>query len=422
MSLIAKTRKNEFLRNILTLMGGTSLAQVIPIALQPLLRRLYDPEVFGVYALYLTYIGIVVVISSLKWEMAIVIQKEDRKAINIAALALLTSFIINTALVIIGFIFFEPLSTLLKFPEGSGWWMLLVPVSAWLLSSYQVLNYWLVRKKAFFIISTNKIVRRTFEGSVQSGFGITAYGPGMMFGDILGNIANVIAGMYQSIRKGFSFGVVSLKQMRTVAEEQLDFPKYQAVPALLTTISISMPVIIVTKFFGIVETSYFDLSRMVLLVPSTLIATAVSQVLFQNVSERINQGKPILVLILRITLILVLIAALVILIMYLAGPYLFGLVFDQSYRISGEYARILSIAFMFQFIGAPISITLTALKKLKVQGLWQAAYFLTMIVLLFSNYEHVNHFYLVFTFVNIVAYSIYWMLAAYQARMHDKRL
>jgi hypothetical protein len=77
---------------------------------------------------------------------------------------------------------------------------------------------------------------------------------------------------------------------------------------------------------------------------------------------------------------------------------------------------------MFQFIGAPISITLTALKKLKVQGLWQAGYFLVMIVLLFSNYNTVNHFYWTFTLVNIIAYTVYWSLTVYQARRHDRLL
>jgi len=257
-----KIRQNEFLRNILTLMGGTSIAQLIPIALQPLLRRLFEPEVFGIYSLYLTYVAVLVVISSLKWEMAIVIQKEDNKAINITGLALLTSFILNSLVLLIGLVFYEPLVRLLKFPEGAGWWMLLVPVSAWLVSSYQVMNYWLVRNKAFFIISTNKIVRRASEGMVQSGFGLIKFGPGMMIGDIVGNLANVIAGLAQSIRKGLSFKSMRFPLMRQVAIEQIEFPKYQALPALLTTFSISLPVIIVNKYFGALALSHFDLSPM----------------------------------------------------------------------------------------------------------------------------------------------------------------
>ncbi|MEN8224599.1 MAG: lipopolysaccharide biosynthesis protein [Bacteroidota bacterium] len=417
-----KLRQNELLRNILALMGGTSLAQVIPIALQPLLRRLYEPEVFGVYSLYLSYIAIVVVISSLKYEMSIVIQKEDRKAINIAALAMLSSFVVNTLLLIFGVIFYDQLTGYLKFPEGSGWWMLFIPVSAWLLSSYQVLNYWLVRKKAFFIISTNKIARRSAEGFVHTGFGFIKYGPGMLIGDIIGNVANVIAGIYQSIKNGLQIEQISFRQMADVAKEQSEFPKYQALPALLTTISISLPVIIVTKYFGVLETSFFDLSRMVLLVPSTLIAAAVSQVLFQNISERIQNRRPISGLLFKVSGMLGGIAILVVIVMLLAGPFLFDLVFNESYRISGEYAKILSVAFMFPFIVSPISMTLTALKKLKTLAAWQVGYFAIMLALLFTGFEEVEDFYLLFTIVNIFAYSVYWILAIIHALQHDKHL
>ncbi|HSG68320.1 MAG TPA: oligosaccharide flippase family protein, partial [Bacteroidales bacterium] len=215
-----KPWKNELLRNILALMGGTSLAQIIPIALQPLLRRLYDPEVFGVYSLYLSYIAIVVVISSLRYELSIVIQKDDKKAMNLVSLAMLISFILNTILLIFGLIFLDSLAAYLKFPEEKASWLLLVPVSAWLLSSYQVMNYWLLRKKAFLAISGNKIARRSFEGAVQSGFGINNYAPGMMLGDIIGNVVNVLAGVYQSIRKGFSIKWISLSAMKEVAKEQ----------------------------------------------------------------------------------------------------------------------------------------------------------------------------------------------------------
>lgn len=36
--------KSEFGKNILTLMTGTTLAQAIPIAISPILTRIYAPE------------------------------------------------------------------------------------------------------------------------------------------------------------------------------------------------------------------------------------------------------------------------------------------------------------------------------------------------------------------------------------------
>ena len=44
--------KSEFSRNVLTLMTGTTIAQAIPIAISPILTRIYTPENFGVFAQY----------------------------------------------------------------------------------------------------------------------------------------------------------------------------------------------------------------------------------------------------------------------------------------------------------------------------------------------------------------------------------
>ena len=243
-----------------------------------------------------------------------------------------------------------------------------------------------------------------------------------MIGDIVGNVANIIAGLFQSLRKGLSFKMIKRKEMVIVAREQLDFPKYQALPALLTTISISLPVIIVTKHFGLLETSYFDLTRMVLLVPSALVAGAVSQVLFQNISERINRKEQLSGLVLKTSAMLFLIALCVIVIMLIAGPYLFGLVFDEQYIISGQYAKVLSVAFMIQFIAAPVSISLTALKKLKVIAVWQVLYFLLLVSLLYIDFNSVKIFFLAFMMINLVAYSIYWILTFTYVRKYDREI
>jgi len=48
--------KSEFAKNVLTLMTGTTIAQAIPIAISPILTRIYTPEDFGVFALNILFI------------------------------------------------------------------------------------------------------------------------------------------------------------------------------------------------------------------------------------------------------------------------------------------------------------------------------------------------------------------------------
>ena len=77
--------KSEFSRNILTLMTGTIIAQAIPIAISPILTRIYRPEDFGLYAIFVAIITILGSVASGRYELAIMLPKKDEDAINIFA-------------------------------------------------------------------------------------------------------------------------------------------------------------------------------------------------------------------------------------------------------------------------------------------------------------------------------------------------
>jgi len=64
--------KSDFKKNVLTLMAGTTIAQAIPIAISPILTRLYTPEEFGLFALFLAIVSIFGVVATMRYEMAIV--------------------------------------------------------------------------------------------------------------------------------------------------------------------------------------------------------------------------------------------------------------------------------------------------------------------------------------------------------------
>ena len=81
--------KSEFSRNVLTLMTGTTIAQAIPITISPILTRIYTPEDFGVFALFVAIVGFIAVIASGRYEQAIMLPKYDKYAINIFTLSLI---------------------------------------------------------------------------------------------------------------------------------------------------------------------------------------------------------------------------------------------------------------------------------------------------------------------------------------------
>ena len=114
--------KSEFSQNVLTLMTGSTLSQAIPIAISPILTRIYTPEDFGLYAVYIAIITILGTIVSGRYELAIMLPKKDEDAINIFALGLVITIcltVITTILVItfndyIMFVLWMPILFFLK--------------------------------------------------------------------------------------------------------------------------------------------------------------------------------------------------------------------------------------------------------------------------------------------------------------------
>jgi O-antigen/teichoic acid export membrane protein len=86
--------KSEFSRNVLTLMTGMMIAQAIPIAISPILTRIYTPEDFGLLALFLAIFSILSIIATGRYELAIMSPESDDEAKDIVFLSILVALFV----------------------------------------------------------------------------------------------------------------------------------------------------------------------------------------------------------------------------------------------------------------------------------------------------------------------------------------
>ena len=94
--------KSEYSQNVLILMMGTTLSQAIPVVITPILTRIYTPEDFGIYAIFVAIITILGSIVSGRYELAILLPERDDDAINIFALGLLIiTFMVMITVIIV---------------------------------------------------------------------------------------------------------------------------------------------------------------------------------------------------------------------------------------------------------------------------------------------------------------------------------
>ena len=418
---IRKVLNNRILKNVTLLVSGTAVAQVILMLFQLVLRRLYSPEVFGAFSVYMSIVGILVILSTMRYELAVVLPKDDRKASGLVAGGILISLLINLLVLIVTIIFKTYIIKWLDFPEKYGYWLYFVPLSTFLFSTYQFFNYWLTRNSAFKAISINKVFRRLSEGIVQSGFGVLKSASGLFVGDIIGNTTNIASGLYQAKRKGFTFRNLSWRKIKASLKRYSSFPKYQTIPAVLNTASMLLPVFFINKFYSSDTAGYFDLSRQMLIVPISFITASLSQVLLKELSDKVKSNAKLSPSILKTAMYLTIGILPFMIVIMIWGEWIFSFFFSDIWSLSGKYSAILAPAFAVQFIVSPLSISFTVLEKLKVLAVWQICYFGAVLSLIWIKFLPITHFLAIYTGINILAYSIYFILIINCTRKYDKR-
>lgn len=382
--------RSELFRNTSLLISGTTLSQLIPILLQPLLRRSLSIEMFGAYSVYISIIGILVIICSFKYDVPIVLSSNDKEASNIFFLSVLINLCFNIVLFIFIAAFKSGIAEFINLNNSYSNYLLFVPLGTFLMGLYQSISNLLLRKKLFNSLTTNKFIRRGFEGAVQVSLKFAQFPHFLIYGDLIGHFSNVSSGIYQLLKNGFSFQHYSIVKMRYVMSRYAEYPRYNLLPAFMTACSTLLPAIFINKFYSLETAGYMDLSRMLLMVPVALISLSLSSVLLQRTSEKYKGKKSIYKELRLIFFALSALGALEIIVISFFGETIFrifGPGWGYSAIISKIYVWSCALALVVNsFYGLFIS-----LNKIKLLSIWQVYYFaLIMSLVFFRNAEFLN--------------------------------
>ena len=79
----------KFISHVLTLITGNGLAQVVNVIGTLLLARLFAPDAFGSFALFVTVETFLAVLGGARYELAIMLPESDLEAANVLLLSLM---------------------------------------------------------------------------------------------------------------------------------------------------------------------------------------------------------------------------------------------------------------------------------------------------------------------------------------------
>ncbi|MGB5692808.1 MAG: oligosaccharide flippase family protein [Flavobacteriaceae bacterium] len=403
-------------KDVFILSAGVLIAQLIPFLLQPFLKRTFTPEEFGTYDVYLRSFSILVAISCLKYENAILLPKKDSSAKHIIYLCLISSFVFFILFLVLGLFFSEAIAS--KFEGFTLVALVLLPVSVLFYTIFNVFNMYLIRRQKFLLSSTNKISRRISEGAVQLVLGLLNNRNGLLIGDVVGNI----------VQGAFSFWKVwrisplkyfNTQKLKKLIVEYRDLPIYTLIPNVLNIFVLGSLTFLVLTKFDLKEVGYLEFTQKILSIPSVFISISISQVVFQRISALINKNQKIVPLILSVITILTCIAIFFVIIIEFFGTQIYLLIGGASWESSGEYAKILVYASAFMLIFSPIGKVLIALKKFKINSIWEIGKFLAIIALFFIDGYSLIQYLKLYTIILIVFYIVYGVLILYQSHKYQ---
>ena len=81
-------KQKGILREAATLVSGNILAQLIALAAYFVLTRIYSPDDYGLFNIFYSYIEVLIILSTCKYELAVVVAYDDREAAAVSRFAL----------------------------------------------------------------------------------------------------------------------------------------------------------------------------------------------------------------------------------------------------------------------------------------------------------------------------------------------
>jgi O-antigen/teichoic acid export membrane protein len=343
-------------RGTVVLGGGAALAQLLNVAVAPIVTRLYGPSEFGQFGLVVAFINIAAVTLSLRLEMAIVSSPSREEAARVALLAILIlPLSILAATVVFLVLIVLPVGPYADIPVA---WTLLLPIPLAAIGLMSVLRYWVVRRQDYVPLSQIAVIQSAARGAGQVGLGFMHIGAlGLFLGDLFGRIAGttrLVMHELPDIRA--AAGRPAWHGARSLLMRYWKFPTYSLPSSFIDTLAGVLPLPLIGQFYGLEAAGYYSLVQTVFALPLTLVARSVADVFHGRVAT-LARDAPGSVgrLFLRTAGALSAIALPIGVAVFFLAPVLFPLVFGEQWQTAGLVAAALAPRMVVQMIVSPLS-------------------------------------------------------------------
>lgn len=283
---------SRFRNNFLKVAAANIFSQAIPIIATPILTRLYFPEDFGVLALFMSVLSIMLVLSTLRIDWLISAVKKDFYASNIFIIGVTNLLLITTC---VSMFFYLGLYSNLPFINWT-----LIESFLWLLpvamiggGLHQLLSSWLVREGDLTAVAIAKI-----KYSI-SGTGFSVAGGWLSLG-ALGLIFSASVSYWFGLRTlitrvkknlGSKISRVSISTLLVAWKKVWGRIVVAGSTGIVNTFGLVLPSIMIAYYYTATELGWYALMYRLATSPVSAITNAISQS-FMVEARRLYHDNP----------------------------------------------------------------------------------------------------------------------------------
>jgi O-antigen/teichoic acid export membrane protein len=396
---------SPYFKNIFSVALGTIIAQIIPIIFSPILTRIYSPENFGLFGIYMSIVSICVTISSARYDLAIFIPKntDDAKRVFIITMIINVIFFFISFLILIIF----NKSIILFFDlRGLETLILTIPTLVFFISISQNYVLWLNKVKQYSKLNFFKIFTSGLLTSFNLLFGFfkLKYN-GLILSVLLTQFVLVVFSFF-NIKIFFKF--FNINRLKVLLLKYKNFPYFSLPSTLSGEVGAQIPIFLLVFFFNQSIAGYYLLATKIISLPFSVIGNSIATVYRQEAIEEFNRyGKCDKIYVSTLKKVFFISIAPILIIMF-GSEWIFSFYFGSEWLVAGKMASYLSVLVFFQLLSSPMADTILFVNGQKLDLFLQLLrLILTFLSFLFggilNNYE-------LSVILFVASYSIYYIL------------
>lgn len=371
MTYLSRLKSNGFITDFAKLFGGGTLAQVINFAAIAVISRLYTDYEIGSFAIFVAVVNILGSAITGKYELAIMLPKEERKARNLFFLSITIATWCSLSLLFL--ISVNAIVGLIPNPFHAHPFLLwLLPLGLLISSVTTSIQNMLNRQSAYSRIANAQLITASATNLLRFPKMIYSNGiTGLTFSYFVSQLANLIYLSRGTIKKQWALLThLRLFTLPKEAREYKQFPFYSMPMTLLNLISVNLLLIVIGYMWGGALTGQYERAFKLIYIPLEMAGAAFSTVFYRRFTLSENKPKMYLTS-LAITLIF---AALALSPFAFFGKQIATFFLGSSWSVAGKISGLLAPMAIMSFGTRCVSMSFASIGRNKELLAWQVLF------------------------------------------------